>query len=391
MIYLFKAPPNGTPTLDTRSVRKNTSKNTYPITSHHILPRNSFQVGTPCWYKYPVSRAPWGESTVTYRKAYARLKNWMPLGWPYHARHAAALAAQNFVDFKVVATGAAVVGTEDNCSERAAKIWSNSRSWGTKDKAFKTPTATKQPTSASTPKRGAISRPASNGATVLLIRSICDISEFVLCNRPMEKSLGDQSRFTVTSLRVVPSCSTTLQQMKAHTAGRLDLSWGPPRANSNTTVAPTTPTPCATTPMMTTKRRLVRSAHEPSGGASSDVASSVAAPQQAGPARLLGVNLSSTKGVMNSQPCVPILVIAWLNNNFFWISSSDKPGTSKASANAIGANDKCDSKWMPNEHFFQNSSYIPFDSWLVDFWSLFRVICSTSHIIWLSVPPQQIH
>ena len=110
MIYLFKAPPNGTPTLDTRSVRKNTSKNTYPITSHHILPRNSFQVGTPCWYKYPVSRAPWGESTVTYRKAYARLKNWMPLGWPYHARHAAALAAQNFVDFKVVATGAAVVG-----------------------------------------------------------------------------------------------------------------------------------------------------------------------------------------------------------------------------------------------------------------------------------------
>jgi len=46
----------------------------------------------------------------------------MPLGWPYHARHAAALAAQNFVDFKVVATGAAVVGTEDNCSERAAKI-----------------------------------------------------------------------------------------------------------------------------------------------------------------------------------------------------------------------------------------------------------------------------
>ena len=223
MIYLFKAPPNGTPTLDTRSVRKNTSKNTYPITSHHILPRNSFQVGTPCWYKYPVSRAPWGESTVTYRKAYARLKNWMPLGWPYHARHAAALAAQNFVDFKVVATGAAVVGTEDNCSERAAKIWSNSRSWGTKDKAFKTPTATKPTTSASTPKRGAISRPASNGATVLLIRSICDISEFVLCNRSMEKSLGDQSRFTVTSLRVVPSCSTTLQLMKAHTAGRLDL------------------------------------------------------------------------------------------------------------------------------------------------------------------------
>ena len=47
MIYLFKAPPNGTPTFDTRSVRKNTSKNHLPnyITSHHILPRKQFPSG----------------------------------------------------------------------------------------------------------------------------------------------------------------------------------------------------------------------------------------------------------------------------------------------------------------------------------------------------------